>query len=521
MPRSGIDCLLPVKSMIGARGLTAGILLLAAMPSALAQAMPEKIEALVPELEATIARGMKDFDNPGLAIGIVTGDKLAYSKGFGVRSRGGEPVDTQTVFQIGSTTKAFLATTMAIGVDRQKFAFEDRVVDLHPDFQMMDSWVTREMRLFDLLTQRSGLPAEANDFVGLLGATQDEMIRSLRTVEPVSSFRMAFSYTNVTHMLAGEIVAAGFGKPDWESVVRDEIFAPLGMKDTSITAAEIEASPNHAEGHRWASSGTVEVPFTQIFPYNFSGAGAINSNIEDLSTWVRLHLAGGTVDGKRIVSEEALAFTKSARVPLTDKLSYAMGWVVQLTPNGQIVWHNGGTTAFGAFIGTVRDHDVGVIVLTNETNVGLPDAIGEWVLYRLLDNPVPDVVAEKLKQAKDGEAAVAKLYAPASAPPATVPLGPLAGAFAEGSFGDAAVAVENGALSLKLARTGAVLDFRPRGPYLFDITLRPEGRFAAVAENLGPQPIGFAEFQTDATGAYNRLVLSLPDNGQTYAFVRR
>jgi len=484
--------------------------------------MPEKIQALVPELEAYIATGMKDFDNPGLAIGIVHGDKLAYAKGFGVRKKGGEPVDTQTVFQIGSTTKAFLATTMAIGIDKKKLAWDDRVVDLHSDFQMMDPWVTREFRFFELLTQRSGLPREANDFVGMLGATQAEMIRSLREVAPVSSFRMTFSYTNITHMLAGEIVADRFGKEDWDSVVQEEIFEPLGMKNTSLTADAIEANPDHTIGYRWTSAGSVEVPFTQVFPYNFGGAGAINSNIEDLSTWVRMHLAGGEVDGKRIVSEEALAFTKSGRVPVNDKLIYAMGWVVQLTPNGQIVWHNGGTTSYGAFIGTVRDKDIGVIVLTNQSNVGLPDALGEWVLYKLLDNnPVPDFAAARLKGARDAEAASNALFPPAALPADLPPVAPLAGAFTEGSFGDATVTEENGALSLKLAATGAVLDLKPRGPYLYDIVLRPEGRFAAVAENLGPAPIGFAEFQIDPTGSYNRLEISLPDNGQSYAFVRK
>ena len=101
---------------------------------------------------------MKAFDVPGLAIGIVAGDKLIYAKGFGVRRKGGAPVDTQTIFQIGSATKAFLSATMAIAVDRAKLHWDDRVVDLDPDFQMRDPWVTREFRFFDLAAQRSGLP---------------------------------------------------------------------------------------------------------------------------------------------------------------------------------------------------------------------------------------------------------------------------------------------------------------------------------------------------------------------------
>lgn len=508
------------------RGAAAQVAVIAFVVSSVSAQAPapttaQRVQALIPELESYIATGMKNFDNPGLAIGIVTGDKLVYAKGFGARKKGGEPVNTSTVFQIGSTTKAFLATTMAIGVDQKKFAFDDRVVDLHPTFQMMDPSVTREFRLYDLLTQRSGLPTEANDFVGMLGATQAEMIQSLRAIPPVSSFRMAFSYTNITHILAGAIIADRFAKPDWASVVRETIFQPLGMKNTSLTMEEIEANPNHAEGHRWASDGTVQVPFSPIFPYNFVGAGAINSNIDDLSAWVRMHLAGGTIDGKRIVSEEGLSFTKTARVPLTEKLLYAMGWVVQLTSNGQIVWHNGGTTAFGAFIGAVRDKDVGVIVLTNETNVGFPDAIGEWVLSKVLGNAVPDLVAEKLEQAKAREAKAKLLYPAVTGRGAAPDPAKLVGTYDEPSFGAATLAIDNGALALTIDRTGAKLDLKPRGQNLFDISLRPEGRFAPVVSNLGPLPVGFAEFMSDATGSYNGLRVLLPDNGQTYVFKRK
>jgi CubicO group peptidase (beta-lactamase class C family) len=86
---------------------------------------------------------MKAFDVPGLAIGIVTGDRLVYAKGFGVRSKsGGAAVDPQTVFQIGSAAKGFLATTMAIAVDRGRFHWDDCVVDLDPD-QLKDPCVTR------------------------------------------------------------------------------------------------------------------------------------------------------------------------------------------------------------------------------------------------------------------------------------------------------------------------------------------------------------------------------------------
>ena len=378
--------------------------------------MEARIEALIPEIETYTAGGMKAFDAPGLALGIVANDRLVYGKGFGVRSKAsGEPVDTRTVFQIGSTTKAFLATTLAIMVDRDKLRWDDRVVDLDPDFQLKDPWVTREFRVFDLLAQRSGLPPYANDALGLLGLAEPALIRSLRYVEPASSFRSTFAYTNITHLLAGRVVAKAAGAADGDGVLRQELLEPLGMKDSSYTAEAIEAAANHAKGHRWTPEGTIEVPFTQLFPYDFGGAGDINSTIDDMARWVRLQLGNGTLEGRRIVSPEGLAFTRTPKVALSDKASYALGWVIQQTPNGNIVWHNGGTAAFGAYVGMVLDKNISVIVLTNETNVGLPDAIGRWILDLMLGNTKVDHVAEMLKAAETNFRTAAKLFAkPAS-----------------------------------------------------------------------------------------------------------
>jgi CubicO group peptidase (beta-lactamase class C family) len=235
-------------------------------PAKSAAPMETRISALVPALEAYIQSGMKAFDVPGLAIGIVTGDRLVYAKGFGVRSKsGGVPVDTRTVFQIGSVTKAFLTTTMAIMVDRGKLKWDDRVVDLHPGFQLEDPWVTREFRTFDLPAQRSGLPPQVNHLLALLGYAEPVLIRSLRHVEPVSSFRTTFAYTNVTHLLAGRVVSDLAGAPDWNAVARRELLDPLGMAATSFTAEAIKAAPNHAEGHRWTPDGTIEVPVRSDF----------------------------------------------------------------------------------------------------------------------------------------------------------------------------------------------------------------------------------------------------------------
>jgi len=515
-------------SPLGATALLAATVLLAVAVhgAAAAEATPpdtsieQRVQAIIPSLEDYIAANMKSFDVPGLAIGIVAGDKLSYGKGFGVRSKGGAPVDTQTIFQIGSTTKAFLSATMAIAVDHGKLHWDDRVVDLDPDFQMRDPWVTREFRVFDLLAQRSGLPPYANDALGMIGLDRSALIRSLRYGEPVSSFRTTFAYTNITHILASRIVARAEGAADWNTVLQRDILDLLGMKDTTYSAAAMTATANHAEGYRYTADGSVEVPF-DFFPYDFDGAGDINSNIEDMAKWVSLQLADGTTpDGQRIVSPESLAYTHTPKVAMSDKASYALGWIVQQTPNGNILWHNGGTLSFGAMVILQLDRKLGVIILSNQSNVGMPDATGLWTIDRLLGNPMVDYGAKKLAQAMATYADGMKQYARPADPQPSPSLAPLAGHFAHPGFGKAVLAMDGDTAALEIVGSGAKLRLDPWNGAVYSATLVPDGRFAATVANLGPLPLAFAQFQNDKDGKPAILRLTFSD-GQAYDFARQ
>jgi CubicO group peptidase (beta-lactamase class C family) len=491
----------------------------AAEPSKTEATIEGRVQELIPDIEAYITSGMKGFDIPGLAIGIVADDRLMYAKGFGVRSKSNRlPVDTRTVFQIGSTTKAFLTATMAIMVDRGKLRWDDRVVDLYPEFRLKDPWVTREFRIFDLPAQRSGLPPLVNDILVMLDYKEAALIRSLRYVEPVSSFRTTFAYTNITHLLASRIVATAAGAPNWNVVLQKELLDPLGMKESTYTVEAIEAAANHANGHRWTPEGTVEVPFTRIFPYPLAGTGDINSNIEDMARWVRMQLNNGTFDERRIVSSENLAYTRMPKVALNDKLSYALGWYNYLTPNGNILWHDGDALSFGSFVGLVPDKNIGIIILTNETNVTAPNSLGVWLLDRILGNAKHDPVAENLKNAKAKFEATAKLFTKPANPQPFPRLAPLAGNFVNPSFGKATLATEGDALVMEFLTSGAKFNLVPRDGNIFVASLMPTGQFGPIVD-LDYMTKGFLQFQIDKDGKLNLLRLSLLD-GQAYEFRR-
>jgi hypothetical protein len=259
------------------------------------------------------------------------------------------------------------------------------------------------------------------------------------------------------------------------------------------------------------------VPFTQVFPYDYGGAGDINSNVEDMARWVRLQLGDGSFEGQRIVSAESMAAARTPKVAVSDKAFYALGWLIQQTPNGNIVWHNGGTNGFGAHVGLLLDKGVGVVILANA--VGFPDAIAAWTMDRLLGNPQVDHAANLLKAATARYDAAVKMFAKPEHPRPFPPLAPLAGRFANPAVGKASVTVEGNALILEITATGAKLKLEPWDGDVFTAAMIPLGRFAMIAEALGPLPAGFVQFQIDKDGKLNLLRMLLED-GPTYEFVR-
>ena len=129
-------------------------------------------------------------------------------------------------------------------------------------------------------------------------------------------------------------------------------------------------------------------------------------------------------------------------------------------------------------------------------------------------------MANALKAAKTRFETTTKLFAKPASPRPFPPLAPLAGNFVNPSFGEAAVAAEGDALVMEIQATGAKLKLEPWDGDVFTVKLMPLGRFAAIAENLGPLPIGFAQFQIDKEAKLNLLRLSY-DDGQAYEFGRK
>ena len=166
------------------------------------------------DMDQYAARVLKTFDVPGLSVAIVKDGKLVFAKGYGVRKLGEPaPVDENTLFPIGSNTKAFTSALLASLVDAGKLSWDDPVYQRLPGFQMFDPYVSHEMTIRDLLTHRSGMGLGEGDLLFWPTTTysRDEIIYRLRFMKPATSFRSRFAYDNLMYIAAGQIIPAVTG----------------------------------------------------------------------------------------------------------------------------------------------------------------------------------------------------------------------------------------------------------------------------------------------------------------------
>src|SRR5204863_6822399 len=136
---------------------------------------------------AYVARAMRTFEVPGLAVTIVKDGQVVVARGFGVKKLGEPaPVDAHTLFGIASNTKLFTATALGLLVEEGKIDWDAPVVRYLPAFQMWDPYVTREMTIRDLLVHRSGLGLGAGDLLWWPASTYDrkDIARRLRFIQP-------------------------------------------------------------------------------------------------------------------------------------------------------------------------------------------------------------------------------------------------------------------------------------------------------------------------------------------------
>lgn len=358
------------------------------------------------DIDAQVARALETFGVPGMSLAIVENDKTVLAKGYGLRKLGESArADEHTIFPIGSCTKAFTASALAILVDEGKLAWDDRVIDRLPGFRMYDAYTTSEMTIRDLLVHRSGLGLGAGDllFFPPTTYTRKELIQQLRHIKPATSFRSGYAYDNVLYIVAGQVVEQVSGLT-WEAFVEQRLLAPLAMKDALTQDRHVLDRKNRGWPHARFEGplrglGPVK-PMTgdaeRTLSQNAGPAGSINASASDMGEWLKVQLAQGALpDGKRLYSEASAnemwlphVVMPQGKLPASLSLrkanftAYALGWMVTDYRGHKIITHSGAVEGGLAAVVLIPETHTGIAVMINSE-----DGAARWaVFYRLLDH---------------------------------------------------------------------------------------------------------------------------------------
>jgi len=299
------------------------------------------------------------------------------------------PVDGDTVFEIGSTTKVFTSLLLTDAVRRSEVALTDPVSKFLPAGVKVPERGGRKITLQDLATHTSGLPRLPSNMTprDLANPYADYTVQHLHDF--LSSYKLPrdigaqFEYSNLGAGLLGHVLSRRAGM-SYEALVRTRITEPLGMSSTAITLSE-SLKRRLATGHD-ASGGPVS---SWDLP-TLAGAGALRSTVNDLLKFLAAQLGPSKTPLAPAMAAQ-LAVRQPTGIP---GLEIALGWHILVGQGQEIVWHNGGTGGYRSFIGFDAKRKAGVVVLSNTfTNAGIDD-IGR----HLLDPNAPLLQAAKARR---------------------------------------------------------------------------------------------------------------------------
>ena len=392
-----------------------------------------ELEQRLKNLDAHIEAEMQKWHVPGLAVAVIHNGVVIHQQGYGSRDLDNhKPVTPNTLFAIGSCTKAFTAMTLALLVEDGKLDWDTPIRQYMPQFEMHDDFASQQITARDLVCHRSGLPRHDTMWYGS-SSSRWELFEGLKYLKPSAPFRYLFQYQNLMYMVAGCLVETITGQA-WERFTQARIFDVLGMRDSVFSVIDAEKAPDAAMPHEIKEGACKRIPFRNIDA--IAPAGAIHSNLPEMATWLMMHMQGGKYSGDQFVTEDNLKQMHSPHVtvpshPLMDfpEIQYAvygLGWAQQIYRGHVRIRHTGGIDGFITDVSFLPSKNLGVIVFNNGGD-GLSHCVAMHIYDCLLDLEPIDwrERIEKVNNNAKAEAEEAKQKLAESRKPNTSPSHPL------------------------------------------------------------------------------------------------
>jgi CubicO group peptidase (beta-lactamase class C family) len=322
-----------------------------------------------------VAQMVELFGVPGASIGVVQDGEVVYSKAFGERKMGGEPMTTDTLMMVGSTSKTMTTMLMADAVDEGKLEWDKAAQLILPKFSVKDPELSKKITVENLVCACTGVPRRDFEiFFNFNDMSAEDTIESLETFEFFTDFGEAFQYSNQMVAAGGYVTAAALGseygklQDGYIAAMDERIFGPLGMNATTASFEKAIASGKTATPYAQGIDATYEPTPMDIerFVVPLAPAGAVWSNTEDMTKYIITQLNKGVApDGKRVVSAENLTHTWKPQVKINALASYGLGWIVVDYKGQTMISHGGNTTGFTSELAFMPESNLGVTILTN------------------------------------------------------------------------------------------------------------------------------------------------------------
>jgi CubicO group peptidase (beta-lactamase class C family) len=434
-----------------------------------AESPAAKTRAALAKFDAVVEAGLKSLKVPGAAVAVIAGGEVVLAKGYGFRDAEKKlPMTPDTLMAIGSSSKAF--TTFALGtlVDEGRMEWDKPVRTYIPWFKLYDPSATERITPRDLVTHRSGLPRHDLVWYNNFTSSREDLVRRLAFLKPTADLREKFQYNNLMFLTAGFLLEQLTGKR-WEDAVRTRVLAPLGMTRTNFSVEDSQKDADFAWPYREEKGAFVRIPFRNIT--TVGPAGSINSSVNEMSRWLRVHLNRGTIDGKTILNAATVSDMHSPHMPVgapqaqpeIGQAVYGLGWFIDSYRGHARVHHGGNIDGFSALVSFLPQDGIGYVILTKMNGTPLGELLVRHATDMILGLPVRnwilEAAANRAKGEEVGKAAEQKKSKRRT--PGTKPAHKLedyAGDYNHPGYGDLKVVLRDGRLSFVYNGIAANLD---------------------------------------------------------------
>jgi CubicO group peptidase (beta-lactamase class C family) len=384
----------------------------------------QKNQAKTPDpfagLDTVFARVLKDRKAVGFAVAVVSKDKVIYSKGFGYRDLDKKlPVTTNTLFAIGSCTKAFTASLLGLLNKDGKLDLDKPVTQYLPDLKFFNDELNNNVTVRDVMCHRTGLPRHDYSWYLFNTASRDSLVERIKYQEPTAKLRQTWQYNNFMFLIQGVISEKLMGK-SWEQNVKENFFTPLGMSTSNFSIHDMAKVDDASLGYGVIKDSIIKK--LDYYDINAMGpAGSINSNVTEMANWVITWINGGKFKGKEILPSTYVAQAMSSQMvvgaALPDKevpdaflSNYGFGWFISSYRGHYRVEHGGNINGFSASTSFYPSDSIGIIVLTNQNGSAVPGIVRNTIADRLLglnridwNKRTTDAQAKAKAEAKEAE----------------------------------------------------------------------------------------------------------------------